>query len=109
MLTEFARSSCISSSASGLRRRSASWVTTTPLGAIARIEHALDGFEGERERYRQRLAVGRRRLASYQARDGEAEFAFAGELAEKRKLLAVVEEALAADIERPDDALQIAS
>jgi hypothetical protein len=54
-------------------------VTVTPLGAIARIEHALGDFEGERERYRQRLADARRRLTSFQSRDG-GEFVFAGEL-----------------------------
>ena len=73
-------------------------VTTTPLGAISRLEHALDGFEGDRERYRQRLADARRRLASYQAR-GEGEFAFASDLAEKRRLLAEVDVALATDID----------
>lgn len=71
-------------------------VTVTPLGAIARLEHALDDFEGERERYRQRLADARRRLASYEARDG-GDFAFAGELAEKRRQLVEVEKALAED------------
>jgi N12 class adenine-specific DNA methylase/adenine-specific DNA methylase len=71
-------------------------VTVTPLGAIARLEHALDDFEGERERYRQRLADARRRLASYEARDG-GDFAFAGELAEKRRQLGEVEKALAED------------
>ncbi len=71
-------------------------VTVTPLGAIARLEHALDDFEGERERYRQRLADARRRLASYESRDG-GEFAFAGELADKRRQLAEVEKALAED------------
>jgi len=84
-------------------------ITNTPLGAISRMEHALDGFEGERERYRQRLADARRRLESYQARDGEVEFAFAGELAEKRRQLSEVEGALAADIERPDGSLRIAA
>jgi hypothetical protein len=71
-------------------------VTVTPLGAIARLEHALDDFEGERERYRQRLADARRRLASYESRDG-GEFPFGGELAEKRRQLAEVEKALADD------------
>ncbi|WP_040427780.1 DEAD/DEAH box helicase family protein [Afipia birgiae] len=71
-------------------------VTVTPLGAIARLEHALDDFEGERERYRQRLADARRRLTSYESRDG-GEFAFAGELADKRRQLAEVEKALAED------------
>ncbi|WP_157016867.1 lactate dehydrogenase [Mesorhizobium xinjiangense] len=84
-------------------------VTTTPLGAVSRLEHALGDFEGERERYRQRLADARRRLASYQSRDEEGEFAFAGELAEKRRQLAEIEEALAMDIERPDDAAQMAA
>lgn len=51
-------------------------VTVTPLGAVARLEHAIGNFEGERERYRQRLGDARRRLASYQSRR-EGEFAFA--------------------------------
>lgn len=71
-------------------------VTVTPLGAIARLEHAIDDFEGERERMSQRLADARRRLASYASRDG-GEFAFASELAEKRRQLAEVEKALADD------------
>ncbi|RWE27578.1 N-6 DNA methylase [Mesorhizobium sp.] len=79
-------------------------VTVTPLGAVARLEHALSSFDQDRERYRQRLAEARRRLASYQSRDG-GEFAFAGELAEKRRQLAEVEEALAADIEVVADAV----
>ncbi|OMP72183.1 DEAD/DEAH box helicase family protein [Agrobacterium tumefaciens] len=69
-------------------------VTVTPLGAISRLEHALDGFEEERERYRQRLEEYRRHLASYQSRQGGT-FAFADELAEKRRTLQEVEEALA--------------
>lgn len=73
-------------------------VTTTPLGAIARLEHALGGFEGDRERCRQRLADARRRLASYQSR-GEGAFAFASELAEKYRLLADVDATLAKDID----------
>ncbi|HEV2160593.1 Eco57I restriction-modification methylase domain-containing protein [Bradyrhizobium sp.] len=71
-------------------------MTVTPLGAVARLEHALDDFEGERERHRQRLADARRRLASYQSRDG-GDFAFTGELSEKRQQLAEVEKALAED------------
>ena len=73
-------------------------VTVTPLGAISRLEHALEDFEGERERYRQRLADARRRLASYQSRE-DGDFAFAAELAEKRRQLAEVEKALATDVE----------
>lgn len=48
----------------------------------------------ERERYRQRLVEYQRRLSSYQSRQGGA-FAFADELAEKRRKLREVEEALA--------------
>ncbi len=32
-------------------------VTVTPIGAVARIEYAFDGFEAERERYRQSLKI----------------------------------------------------
>ena len=77
-------------------------VTVTPLGAIARLEHALDDFAGERERFRQRLADAQRRLASYRSRDGGA-FAFAEELAEKRRQLAVIEADLANDVEKPGE------
>lgn len=69
-------------------------VTVTPLGAISRLEHALDDFEGEQQRYRHRLEEAHRRLASYRSREG-GEFAFAEELAEKRRQLFEVEEALA--------------
>lgn len=69
-------------------------VTVTPLGAIARLEHALDGFEEERERYRYRLEEAHRRLASYRSREGGT-FAFAHELAEKRRQLREVDDALA--------------
>ncbi|SSC64705.1 DEAD/DEAH box helicase family protein [Ciceribacter selenitireducens] len=79
-------------------------VTVTPLGAISRLEHALDGFEGERERYCQRLAEYQRRLSSYQSRHGGT-FAFADELAEKRQKLREVEEALAKSA-RDDDETQ---
>lgn len=73
-------------------------VTTTPLGAIARLEHALVGFEAEQERYRQRRADAENRLSSYGPRQG-SEFAFSGELAEKRKRLAEIEGDLACDSE----------
>ncbi len=72
-------------------------LTITPLGAIARLEHTLSGFEDERDRYRQRLEEVRRRLASYQSRQ-DGEFAFSGELAEKHRQLAEVEHALASDM-----------
>ena len=71
-------------------------VTVTPLGAISRLEHALDDFDGERERYRHRLQDAHKRLASYHSREGAA-FAFAEELADKRRQLREVDEALAAE------------
>ncbi|MUZ74526.1 lactate dehydrogenase [Agrobacterium vitis] len=74
-------------------------VTVTPLGAISRLEHALDNFEGERERSRQRLEDAQRRLASYRSRQGGA-FAFGEELADKRRQLTEVEAALADDVDR---------
>jgi N12 class adenine-specific DNA methylase/adenine-specific DNA methylase len=69
-------------------------VTVTPLGAISRLEHTLDGFESEQVRYRQRLDEARRRLLSYRSRDGGA-FAFADELNEKRRQLRDVDDDLA--------------
>ena len=71
-------------------------VTVTPLGAISRLEHALDDFEGERYRQRQHLEVANRRLASYRAHE-TGTFAFADELVAKRRELEEVEEALAAE------------
>ncbi|MCO6180951.1 DEAD/DEAH box helicase family protein [Ciceribacter sp. RN22] len=83
-------------------------VTVTPLGAVSRLEHALDGFEEERERYRQRLEENRRRLASYQSRQGGT-FAFADELAEKRQKLREVEEALANSARDDTEAQRVAA
>ncbi len=71
-------------------------VTTTPIGAISRLEHALDGFEGEQETYRRRLDGANKRLASYRPRVGEA-FAFEAELKLKREQLAEVEADLASE------------
>ena len=71
-------------------------VTVTPLGAISRLEHALDDFEGERYRQRQHLEDAKRRLASYRAHE-TGTFAVADELAAKRRELEEVEEALAAE------------
>ncbi|ABC93003.1 UNVERIFIED_ORG: N12 class adenine-specific DNA methylase/adenine-specific DNA methylase [Rhizobium etli] len=70
-------------------------VTVTPLGAVSRLEHALEGFGEEQERYRHRLYDAHRRLASYRSRKGGL-FAFSEELAEKRRQLWDVDEALAA-------------
>ncbi len=77
-------------------------VTVTPLGAVARLEHALSGFEEEQEGYGQRLTNARRRLASYQVREGGA-FAFADELETKRTQLAEIEADLANDTESSRD------
>ncbi|MUZ74797.1 lactate dehydrogenase [Agrobacterium vitis] len=71
-------------------------VTVTPLGAISRLEHALDGFGDEQQRYRQQLDSAERRLASDRSRDGGT-FAFADELADKRRQLRENEALLAAD------------
>ncbi len=78
-------------------------ITTTPLGAVAKIEHVLGGFGIEQERCRQRLADARERLASYRLRQG-GEFSFASELAEKRGRLADIETSLSLDVDglRPD-------
>lgn len=65
-------------------------VTVTPLGAISRLEHALGDFEGEQQRYRHRLDDAHRRLASYRSREGGT-FAFAEELADKRRQVREVE------------------
>jgi hypothetical protein len=78
-------------------------MTVTPLGAIARLEHALTNFDGEQENYRRRLAEAERRLASYHGRVGEA-FAFAAELDLKRAELAEIEVDLANDGDRADTA-----
>lgn len=75
-------------------------VTATPLGAVSRLEHALSGFDHEQVGYRQRLVDAENRLASYRSRQG-GEFSFSDELDEKRRQLAEVEMALAADIEQP--------
>jgi len=73
-------------------------VTTTPLGAAARLEHALSGFEGEQERYGNRLSDAKNRLASYRSREG-GDFSFSDELSTKRRQLAEVEASLSANVE----------
>ncbi|MDE2361134.1 MAG: DEAD/DEAH box helicase family protein [Hyphomicrobiales bacterium] len=79
-------------------------VTVTPLGVISRLEHALSGFGEEQDRHHRQCDDARRRLSSYQSRLGGA-FAFADELAEKRRQLAEVEKALATDAGRSESAL----
>jgi hypothetical protein len=83
-------------------------VTVTPLGAVSRLEHALADFEGERQGFRQLLADASRRLAAYQSHQG-ADFAFAAELAEKRRELAEIEKTLASDSEGAGEATAIAA
>ncbi|MDF1631174.1 N-6 DNA methylase [Mycoplana sp. MJR14] len=83
-------------------------VTVTPLGAVSRLEHALDGFDEERERHRHRLEEAHRRLASYRSRQGGA-FAFADELAEKRRQLRDIDQTLADDARRTDEAAAVAA
>lgn len=74
-------------------------LTVTPLGAIARIEHVLAGFEDERAQHRFRLDDANRRLASYRSRTGGA-FGFEDELADKRCQLAAIEADLAGEVVR---------
>ena len=68
-------------------------ITVTPLGAISRLEHALDGFDEEQRQYRRRFDEAGRRLNSYQSRLGGA-FQFAEELGAKRTQLREIEEEL---------------
>ncbi|NRP88500.1 Modification methylase TaqI [Ensifer adhaerens] len=71
-------------------------ITVTPLGAISRLEHGIDGFEEEQRRHRQRLEEAQRRLTSYSTRDGGA-FTFADDLSVKRLQLREIETQLASD------------
>jgi hypothetical protein len=73
-------------------------ITVTPLGAISRLEHGLEGFEEEQLQYRRRLEEAERRLTSYRSREGGA-FAFATDLKGKRLELRAVETQLAADLD----------
>ncbi|PYE31981.1 N12 class adenine-specific DNA methylase [Rhizobium sp. PP-WC-1G-195] len=77
-------------------------VTTTPIGAISRLEHALGGFEQERESHRNRLADAKRRLASYTPRLGES-FSFEAELELKLSQLDEIERDLAATADEPEE------
>ncbi len=79
-------------------------ITVTPLGAISRLEHGLDGFEQEQLQYRRRLEEAECRLASYRSRDGGA-FAFADDLKRKRRELRDIERQLAADLGNETNAL----
>ena len=73
-------------------------VTTTPLGAVAKLEHVLANLDDEQEGARHRLAEAERRLAAYRSREGGT-FAFSDELAAKREQLAQIEKSLADDVD----------
>ena len=74
-------------------------MTVTPLGAVARLEHALY-FEGERETYRHRLTM--LASASRPMARASTRLAFDAELALKRSELATIEADLAASSETGD-------
>ena len=78
-------------------------MTVPPLGAVARLERALDGFEQDLDGQEVRLADAERRLASYRPRVGES-FTLGGELALKRARLAEIEADLAASKDQDDSA-----
>jgi hypothetical protein len=65
----------------------------TPVGLIARLEHALDRMETEIEEHRRRVIDAKARLAGYEPRLGEA-FPLQGELDAKLALFADIEAAL---------------
>jgi hypothetical protein len=73
-------------------------VTTTPLGAIAKLEHVLASLDEELDSARHRLAEAERRLAAYRSREGGA-FAFSDDLAANRGQLAEIEKSLAQDVD----------
>jgi len=73
-------------------------VTTTPLGAVAKLEHVLASLDEEQERTRHRLAEAGRRFAAYRSREGGT-FAFSDELAAKLGQLADIEKSLAQDVD----------
>ncbi|WP_041365738.1 hypothetical protein [Neorhizobium galegae] len=83
-------------------------ITTTPIGAISRLEHALGGFEQERESHRIRLADAKRRLASYTPRLDES-FPFEAKLELKLSQLDEIERHLAATADEPEEDRQEAA
>jgi N12 class adenine-specific DNA methylase len=68
---------------------------TTPVGIIARLEHALDRMDADLEEHRRRVTDAKARLAGYEPRLGEA-FPLQGELDGKLFQLANIEADLAA-------------
>ena len=83
-------------------------LTVTPLGAVAKLEHALGSFEEERRGYESRLRDAERRLASYRSRSGES-FAFAEDLTAKRRELGEGEKALATEAIKPSELQAVAA
>ena len=76
---------------------------TTPVGLIARLEHALDRLDDELEEHRRRDVDAKARLAGYEPRLGEA-FPLQGELDAKLAQLAEIEADLAGTEAIIDDA-----
>jgi N12 class adenine-specific DNA methylase/predicted RNA methylase len=76
---------------------------TTPVGLVARLEHALDRFDDELEQQRRRGADAKARLAGYEPRLGET-FPLQGELDAKLAQLAEIEADLASTEGMVDDA-----
>jgi hypothetical protein len=67
---------------------------TTPVGIIARLEHAIDRMDAELEEHRRRVAEAKTRLAGYAPQLGER-FPLQGELEDKLGQLAEIESDLA--------------
>jgi hypothetical protein len=67
---------------------------TTPVGIIARLEHAIDHMDAELEEQRRRGIEAQARLAGYTPRLGEM-FPLQGELEDKLGQLAEIESDLA--------------
>jgi hypothetical protein len=72
---------------------------TTPVGLIARLEHALDRMEADLDEHRRRVVEATARLAGYEPRLGEV-FSLQGEL--DGKLLQIVE--IEMDLASPGEA-----
>jgi hypothetical protein len=75
----------------------------TAVGLIARLEHALDRMEADRDEHTRRAAGAKTRLAGYDPRLGEA-FPLQGELDDKLAQLAAIEADLANTEGIPDEA-----
>ena len=73
---------------------------TTPVGIIARLEHALDRMDTELEEHRRRVIDAKARLAGYEPRLGET-FPLQGELDDRLAQLADIE----ADLARPEEVI----